>query len=253
MLLDEVTGGLDALLERKRIADWSNNGLQIEGCDQIGKIAFAVDAGLKTIQLAVEAKADLLVVHHGLFWNQPLMITGTHRQRVAACIESNLSLYAAHLPLDVHPLYGNNAGILEDAGFTITGNFAEERGTKVGSFGQSQEGRSLESVIGALEKTLGSGPTRILNECSPDTVFHSAGAITGSGLKYAEEAARLGAELFISGEGSHASYHQIVECGIVCLLYGHYLSETVGIKRLMKHCATSWPVETCFLDAPTGF
>ena len=115
MLLDEVTGGLDALLERKRIADWSNNGLQIEGCDQIRKIAFAVDAGLKTIQLAVEAKADLLVVHHGLFWNQPLMITGTHRQRVAACIESNLSLYAAHLPLDVHPLYGNNAGILEDA------------------------------------------------------------------------------------------------------------------------------------------
>ena len=90
MTLARVTGELDALLDRKRIADYSNNGLQIEGRPEVRRIAFAVDAGLETIQRAGEASADLLVVHHGLFWNQPLMITGTHRQRVAACIESGI-------------------------------------------------------------------------------------------------------------------------------------------------------------------
>lgn len=253
MDLVEVTGGLDALLDQKRIADYSNNGLQIEGKSEVRKIAFAVDASLKTIRLAVEANADLLVVHHGLFWGQPLMITGTHRERVAACLSAGLSLYAAHLPLDVHPDLGNNAGILEDAGFSVSGRFAEAKGLAVGYLASSEAGLTVSQVTDALEVSLGHQPFRVLGEYSPQTKFFKAAAITGSGLRYAEEALSLGAELYISGEGSHSSYNQIIECGIVCLLYGHYVSETVGVKRLLNYLSTTWNIECVYLEAPTGF
>ena len=253
MTLARVAGELDALLDRKRIADYSNNGLQIEGRPEVRRIAFAVDAGLETIQRAGQASADLLVVHHGLFWNQPLMITGTHRQRVAACIESGISLYAAHLPLDVHPRFGNNAGILEDAGFSVSGRFAEERGLAVGFMGTCEGGRTLGEIQAALEASLGCRPFRILGAPEPEKRYYTAGAITGSGLKYAEEASALGADVYLSGEGSHAAYHQVIECGIVCLLYGHYVSETVGLRRLMAHLVKEWNIECVFLDVPTGF
>lgn len=251
--LEQVTGELDALLEPKRIADYSNNGLQIEGRPEVRRIAFAVDACLETIRLAAQAAADLLIVHHGLFWNQPLMISGIHKQRVSACIENGISLYAAHLPLDVHPRIGNNVAILEEAGFSPCGRFAEEKGLAVGYLGTSQLGLTLEEIQTALETSLGCRPFRILGQADPERRYYKAGAITGSGLKYAPEAAALGADLYLTGEGSHAAYHPVIETGIVCLLYGHYYSETIGLKRLRAYLTAQWNIESVFLDVPTGF
>lgn len=248
----ELVAALDALLDLRRIPDVSNNGLQVEGRENVRRVAFAVDSCQATVRCAAEAGADMLIVHHGLFWGQPLPATGTHGARLRALFAAELSLYAAHLPLDVHPRFGNNPAILEDAGFAVGGGFAEERGLAIGAFGTSAEGLGIEAILANLEKSLGCRPFRIVGDVAGKK-FRKAAAITGSGLRYVEQAAAGGAGIFITGEGSHASYHQAVECGIPCLFYGHYASETIGLRRLLRHVGAEFGLECLFIDMPTGF
>ena len=248
----ELVSALDSLLDQRRIPDVSNNGLQVEGNGEIRRLAFAVDSGLATIAQAAEFKADMLIVHHGLFWGQPLPATGTHGARLRALFAANISLYAAHLPLDVHPRFGNNPSILEDAGFTVCGGFAEERGVAIGCFGTSAGGLGHAEICARLERSLGCQPFRTVGDVAGKKFFKAA-AITGSGLRYVEQAAVAGAEIFLTGEGSHASYHQAVECGIPCVFFGHYHSETIGVRRLMKHLEGEYGLDCRFIDVPTGF
>src|SRR5512135_3075170 len=106
---DELVAYLDEYLQVGEAKDWGENGLQVEGADQVRRLAFAVDASLAAISSATSAGAGILIVHHGLFWGKTLRIVGAHRRRVKALLDANCSLYAVHLPLDRHPEVGNNA------------------------------------------------------------------------------------------------------------------------------------------------
>ena len=243
---------MDELLSVPRIADYSNNGLQVEASQSIKKIAFAVDTSLENFKKAADGGADLLVVHHGLFWGQALLITGYVAERMRFLFENNLSLYAVHLPLDVHTELGNSVALAEAAGFTTCNWFAPEKGVNLGCLAAHPEGLPYETVLTNLQRILGSRPTTVIPDSFKGKLIKKVGTVTGGGMRFGLEAAELGADLYISGESSHAWYHPIMECGIPTILYGHYLSETLGIKRLMEHMSKEKGCETFYIDTPTN-
>jgi dinuclear metal center YbgI/SA1388 family protein len=251
--LAELAESLDALLDVRAIPDDSKNGLQVEGRREVRRIAFALDACLETIREAAARQADLLVVHHGLLWKEMLRACGTHGARLAACFTSGLSLYAVHLPLDAHTSLGNNVSLIEDAGFVpFPKRIIDYHGYCIGYLGECADGLSIEAICANLERTLFCRPSRILG-AHEGKLYKKAAAVSGGALFYAEEAARAGAELYITGEGSHSAYHQAIECGITTLIYGHYTSEMIGIRRLEKYCRGNFGLETTIIDCPTGY
>jgi dinuclear metal center YbgI/SA1388 family protein len=250
--LTELAESLDSLLEVRSIPDDSKNGLQVEGKREVRKIAFALDACLETIQEAAARQADMLVVHHGLFWKEVLRACGTHGARLSACFASGLSLYAVHLPLDMHSALGNSVSLIEDAGFTPSRRFMEYHGNLIGYLGKHADGLSIETVCANLERSLFCLPPRILGG-HEGRLYKKAAAVSGGALSFVEEAARTGAELYITGEGSHSAYHQALESGVTTLIYGHYASEMVGIRRLEKYCRENYGLETTVIDCPTGY
>jgi len=250
--LAEVVESLDSLLDVRAIPDDSKNGLQVEGKSEVCRIAFALDACLETIRQAAALRADMLVVHHGLFWKEMLRACGTHGARLSACFASGLSLYGVHLPLDMHAALGNSVSLIEDAGFIPSRRFMEYHGSLIGYLGKHADGLSIETVCVNLERTLFCRPARILGS-HEGRLFKKAAAVSGGALSFAEEAARSGAELYITGEGSHSAYHQAIESGVTTLIYGHYASEMVGIRRLEKYCRENLGLDTAVIDCPTGY
>ncbi len=230
--------------------DFSMNGLQVgEAEREVKKIAFAVDACLATFKKAAEEKADLLFVHHGLFWGKPLAVTGDHYSRVETLIRNNLALYAVHLPLDMHPLWGNNAGLANILGLVEQEGFGEYKGTKIGVKGVLPEPIKRDDLVMKLfggwdqsVKILPFGPDKI----------RTVGMISGGGAKEVEEAIALGLDLYITGDAAHTIYHQSLEAGINVLFGGHYLTETTGVKAVMEKVRNELELETVFIDVPTG-
>lgn len=252
MKLNEICGAFDRLLETEPAGDYGINGLQVDAGRPVSKAAFAVDACMASFERAAEAGAGLLVVHHGLFWGREQAITGDHGRRIRFLLEHGISLYASHLPLDRHPQLGNNAVIAAEAGFTVTGRFAEVKGAPIGCFAESRNGVTYEELLSRLYRLFRSEPRAVVPlDRTPDRVYR-IGVVSGGGMGYAREAAAMGAELFISGELSHAEYHPAAEAGLFCLLYGHYTSETPGIRRLCDWTAAELGLETLFIDLPTG-
>ena len=247
----ELVRELDALLNLQSISDDSNNGLQVEGRDDVRTLAFALDACQITIDRANELGADMLIVHHGLYWGKVLLARGTHAARLRSCFSAGLSLYAAHIPLDAHPSLGNNIALIEDAGFTPAGWFGEYHGLRIGALGEHREGISLEEICASLERSLFCRPARLLGNAAGKK-FTKAAAISGGAMRWVEDAANAGAEIFITGEGSHSAYHTAVESGIAVLLYGHYMSEMIGLRRLRDYCEKQFELKCEVIDHPTG-
>jgi dinuclear metal center YbgI/SA1388 family protein len=230
--------------------DAALNGLQVANQkDRVEKVAFAVDACLESIRRASEWEADLLFVHHGLFWGKPLAVTGGHYQRLRALIQADLALYAAHLPLDMHPELGNNAGLARRIGLQQLQPFGEHRGTKIGYKGTLPEPMSLEQIVRACCGTnereitaLPFGPEAI------STVGIVSGGAAGDALQAIEEEL----ELFITGDASHEIYHNCLEGRINVIFAGHYLSETSGVMQLAEKLEKETDLQTRFFDIPTG-
>jgi dinuclear metal center YbgI/SA1388 family protein len=241
---------LDDYLRIASIPDKSLNGLQVEGRARIERAAFAVDASLETIRAAARAKADIFVVHHGLFWSRNERITGVMRRRIGALVESGLSLYAAHLPLDCHEEVGNNAEIARLLGLEIEERFGDYHGVLIGytarapkPVGRSALARSVEKALRCRVELLNFGPARV----------RRVGIVSGGAAEFAVEAKALGCEAFVTGETSHSAYHAVKEAGINVIFAGHYASETVGVKALARHLERKFGLECRFLPAPTGF
>ena len=137
--LKELVSYLDDYLQTRTIPDYSgaHNGLQVEGKEEIHRVAVAVDACLYSIERAIEAQADLLIVHHGLFWGKTVPLTGPYYQRIERLVRNRLAVYSSHLPLDVHPEVGNNAVLARRLGFTPIGTFLEYRGYPLGVLAES--------------------------------------------------------------------------------------------------------------------
>jgi dinuclear metal center YbgI/SA1388 family protein len=247
---DKLVAYLNEYLNIAAIEDDSRNGLQVQGAARVGRVAFAVDASAQTIGAAVRSKADMLVVHHGLFWGGHQQIVGSLHKRVSQLIRNDVSLYAAHLPLDCHPEVGNNLELARLFGLQVTGRFAEYKGTEIGTLARAEKPLPRGKLKNIVERALGC-PAELL-PFGPASV-KLIGVISGGAAKFAEEAKRLGCDALVTGESSHAAYHLARDAGINLVYGGHYATETVGLRALERHLKKRFEVPGSFISAPTGY
>jgi dinuclear metal center YbgI/SA1388 family protein len=251
MQLADLVTHLDTELRIRELADYppALNGLQVDAPGQeVHTIAVAVDASLPVIRQAAESGADLLMVHHGLFWTGLQPITGALHEKLRLCLETGLAIYSAHLPLDVHPLLGNNACIARALDLTPSGGFLDYKGTQVGLIAEAEI--PLDTLLTKFRSALGNSPVHLCPGGPPTTrrIGISSG---GSGSEVAA-AAKAGIDTFLTGEGPHWSYTLAEELGINVLYGGHYATETFGVKALATHLQTRFGIPWSFIDHPTG-
>jgi dinuclear metal center YbgI/SA1388 family protein len=226
------------------------NGLQVEGGrEHVQHVVAAVDASEASIRAAVEKGADLLIVHHGLFWDGARPLTGRLMRRVRPLVEAGVSLWSCHLPLDGHAEVGNSALLARALDVEPLGRFAAYQGAEVGWHGRLDPPLAAEAFRARAAEVLG-GPVRLL-EGGPARV-ERVGVVTGGGASFAEEAARLGLDALVTGEGSHHTFFDARELGIHVLLGGHYATETLGVRALAEHVAERFGLTWDFIDQPTG-
>ncbi len=249
MKTHELTDFLDHYLNITAIEDRSLNGLQVDNSGEVSKVACAVDASLAAFRAAADCGAELLLVHHGLFWGEPLPLVGPFYERIRLLLESDLALYAAHLPLDLHPEVGNNACIQEALGWPAAGEFGDYHGTVIGRLVEFPAGKSLDEITDIVRERLGSTP--LVWNFGPKTII-KAGYVSGGAVSLLHQAIAAGLDLMITGEPSHSSYWEAKEAGINVIFAGHYATETLGVKALARLLKKKFEIETEFIDLPTG-
>lgn len=239
----------DSILQVAQVKDHDGayNGLQVENRGTVSRLAAAVDASLATIRLAIEAGADLLLVHHGLFWSSRQPWIGKTYELLRLVLDHNLALYSAHLPLDIHPRLGNNARLCALLGLTNPQPFFERAEQHLGLQARARLPRDqlvsrLSGVLRTPVKLLPGGPT----------VCRRIGVVTGAAGAHLDQAAREGVDTFITGEGPHWTYARAEELGLNVLYAGHYATETLGVKALAAELARKFRLPWTFLDRPTG-
>ena len=247
--LSKIVSHCDRLLQTADIEDYKGavNGLQVENGGKVSRIAAAVDASLATARMAVDAGADLLIVHHGLFWGPTTPWTGKKRELIRTLLSNNLAVYSSHLPLDMHPVHGNNAGLAKALGLKQPKTFFPYKGRDVGMKFSTSIRR--DALLKKLGKATGAEPTVIPG--GPATC-RRIGIVTGGAGGEIAEAAKAGVDTFITGEGPHWSYALAEELEINVLYAGHYASETFGVKSLSEHLSRKFKLPWSFLDHPTG-
>ena len=246
---DELVSFLNEYLNVSAYPDKSSNGLQVEGKEEVERVAFAVDTTLRTIERAAEAKADMLIVHHGMIWGGLGYITGIHYKRLKALLSSGRNLYAAHLPLDAHHEVGNNVELLRLLGLEPKGPFGEYRGLTIGFWGEFEEPQPIEKVAQIIAEKL---DTTVKTYEFGRREIKTIGAISGAGAFALEEARRKGIDLLITGEFGHADYLTAIDLPQSVLVAGHYKTETLGVKALMEAVRREFELEAFFIDEPTG-
>lgn len=230
--------------------DPSLNGIQFGREDKtIEKAAFAVDACEDSIRRAGDWGADILFVHHGFFWGAPLAVRRSHYNRLKLLFHYDLALYAVHLPLDIHPELGNNAGIAEKAGLVNLEPFGTYRGKKIGYKGNFPNPKSPEQVLHDLD--LDRDTALAFLPFGKDEV-RTAATISGGGVKEVEEAIQEGMDIYITGDVNHQVYHLCKESSINMISGGHYHTEIWGVKKMSEIIHRDRGLETSFIDVPTG-
>lgn len=239
----------DQLLQTDTFADWDGavNGLQVENRGTISKIAAAVDASLATVKMAVAARADLLIVHHGLFWGKTQPWTGKRYELQRLLWENNVAVYSSHLPLDAHPKLGNNAQLAAALAWPKCKPFFFEKGQFIGL--QTRAKISRDELERRLTKALGRTPIVLPGGTAQ---CERIGIVTGGAGAELKKAVSEGVDTFITGEGPHWTYALAEELGVNVFYGGHYATETFGVKALSAHLSKKFDVPWEFLDHPTG-
>ena len=227
--------------------DGAANGLQMENSGAVTRIAAAVDATLATVKLAVAAKADLLLVHHGLFWSPSHPWTGKRRELLQLLVQNNLAVYSSHLPLDAHPRLGNNAQLAAALGLKKLQPFFTSHGQTIGFKAQMKISRI--DLAQRLERATGAKPRIIPGGKS---LCERIGIVTGGAGSDLKIAAAEGVDTFITGEGPHWTYALGEELGLNVFYGGHYATETFGVKALAAELSRKFKLPWEFLDHPTG-
>lgn len=251
MKLEPLLQYMDGYLGVEGHPDYSAalNGLQVEGPSRVGRIATAVDASLASIEAAAEADADLLIVHHGLFWGGLRPIVGRLYRRVSRLLESGIALYSCHLPLDGHAEVGNCALLARALGLDLEGRVGRYEGVDLGYWGRLADPVSADTLSGMLSEAVG-GPVQALPG-GPERV-ETVGVVTGGGASFVGDAVELGLDAFVTGEGAHHTYFDATELGIHVLFGGHYATETFGVRALGEHLTERFDIPSAFIDQPTG-
>ncbi|HEY3934466.1 MAG TPA: Nif3-like dinuclear metal center hexameric protein [Gemmatimonadales bacterium] len=249
-LLD-VAGYLDRYLRIDAIPDHDSalNGLQVENSGSVIGFVAAVDASQQTIDRVVEEcmPGTMLVVHHGLFWDGNQPVRGRRYRRLRALLDHDVAVYAAHIPLDVHPDIGNNAILARTLGIADAVPFDEYRGVPFGASGSLIMPR--DALVARLAELLHT--TVQLVAGGPETTMR-VGVITGAAGNRVPAAFDAGLDTFITGEGAHHTVFDALELGINLVYAGHYATETVGVQALGRHLAEQFHVPWVFHDHPTG-
>jgi dinuclear metal center YbgI/SA1388 family protein len=247
--LSAIVRYCDRLLRTARVRDFERaaNGLEVQNNGKVGRLAAAVDASLSTVRLAVAAKADLLLVHHGLFWGPAHPWTGKRYELLRCLLDHNLAVYSSHLPLDAHPRLGNNARLARALGLTNLRPFFLEHGQRIGFQVRARIPRA--ELAARLHRALGVGPLVIPG--GPE-VCRRIGVVSGGAGDEIQRAAGEGVDTFITGEGQHWTYALAQDLGLNVLYGGHYATETFGIKALAGDLSRRFAIPWIFLDYPTG-
>jgi len=247
--LDEIVAFLDEELQLGEVPDYPGavNGLQMQGEQEVRRVAAAVDASLPVVKKAVEAGMDLLVVHHGMFWKGARPVTGATYEKFKTAMEAGLAIYSAHIPLDVHPVLGNNARLSAALELQDTEPFFEWKGTRLGIRGIFPG--SLDQLTERVTEVLGSPP----HVCAAGSdAAGTVGVISGGGGEFLTAVREAGIDTFLTGEGPHWSYTEAEELGLNVLYGGHYLTETSGVRALVDLLVEKYSLDGQFIDHPTG-
>jgi dinuclear metal center YbgI/SA1388 family protein len=247
--LTDILAELDSLLEPGRFADYCPNGLQVPGGADVGTVVTAVSGQLEVFQRAAAMGADLILVHHGIFWDSEQRgVDATLKRRLQALFDADMSLVAYHLPLDAHPTMGNNALLARSLGAEHLEPFAEHRGQAIGFVaelpGEGIEAAALFERVHELTDrkplVFDSGPARV----------ERVAIVSGAGAGYLGEAIDAGAQALITGEPAERVMAQAREASIHFIAAGHYATETFGVRRLGEHLRERFDVRHMFVDVP---
>ncbi len=259
--LAEIVSYLDDYLRVREVPDERNavNGLQVENQGLVGGIVAAVDASQATIDGVIAegpgrgGASPLVLVHHGLFWDGNVPLTGRRYRRAAALLEHDIPLYAAHIPLDLHPTVGNNVVLAERLGLAVEGWFGDYKGVPIGVWGHAPARLvSRDALVAEVNHALGTpSPGARLIAGGPERVAR-VGIITGGAGSMIGAAHDAGLDTFITGEGAHYTYFDAMEWGLNVIFAGHYATETLGVQALASHLAERFDLEWEFHDHPTG-
>jgi dinuclear metal center YbgI/SA1388 family protein len=242
----QLLQSFDGLLQPERFRDYGPNGLQVEGKDPVRRMVSGVTASRALIERAIEAGADAIFVHHGLFWRgQDGRVTGWMKQRLALLLRHDINLFAYHLPLDAHPELGNNAQFGLKLGLKASERFGEQ---ELGFLGEREDGGTFstpEELARHLENRMERSATCVGGEQRP---IRRIAWCTGGAQGYFESAIAAGADAFITGEISEAQAHYARECGVAFLACGHHASERYGAPAVASHVAAQFGVEHSFIE-----
>lgn len=254
--LADVVRHLDDLLATRETPDYGGalNGLQLENSGRVSRVAAAVDFSSRTVEGAIAAGADLLVVHHGMFWQGAQAIRGAAYRRLRRLLDHDVAVYASHLPLDRHPTLGNNVLLARELELVPSGEFARYKTIAVGVCGDADlPTRELIERARRFAEREGGG-VRVSGPADETRRTRAWAICTGAGASSdtIREALDLEVDTLIVGEGPH---HTAVEAGdqeLTIVYAGHYATETLGVRALAEHLAATFGVPSVFVAAPTG-
>ncbi len=268
-LLSDAIAELDRLLEPEGFRDHCPNGLQVPGRGELAKLATGVSASAELFERAAAERADLIVVHHGLFWDSTAAaIDGPMKRRLKLLFDADMSLAAYHLPLDAHPEVGNNALLARALGADTLEAFALHEGRSIGFIGHfpgeldtsddsssSSSGGDASHCEGVDASDLFARVADVTQrrplvfDAGPERV-RSMAIVSGAGAGYLHDAVALGADAFLTGEPAERVMTEADEAHIHFIAAGHYATETFGVKRLGEHLGERFDVEHVFIDVP---
>jgi dinuclear metal center YbgI/SA1388 family protein len=242
---NEVDTWLREQLAVDRFKDYGPNGLQVEGCTEVRRVASGVTASRAFIEAAIAAGADTLLVHHGLFWRgQDGRLTGWLRERVALLMRHEMNLFAFHLPLDAHPLWGNNAQLGLRLGLQADARFGEQ---DLGFIGAADDLADVDALAGRAAQALGRAPLLVPGD---GRRLRRVAWCTGGAQGYFESAIAAGADAFLTGEISEPQAHLARETGVAFLACGHHATERYGAPALGAELAARLGLDHGFIDVP---
>lgn len=241
--INELNHYTQQLMQVERFKDYSPNGLQVEGKNEIAKIVTGVTASMALLTAAQQAGADLILVHHGYFWrNEDARIVGIKRNRIKFLLQHDLNLMAFHLPLDAHVELGNNVQLGKVIGIEAV---AYDATVDLVAYGYLKQPMKLKDFVSQVETAV-HRPALVIGE--PEKMVQKIAWCTGAAQNYMESAINSAADVYISGEISEQTTHLALESGVAFIAAGHHATERYGINALGVHLAEKFNLRHEFID-----
>lgn len=241
----EILDWCQDYLQVNTFKDYAPNGLQVEGRETVRKIATSVTASQAAIDFAAAIQADMLLVHHGMFWkNEPVTITGWKKTRIETLLQHQINMVGYHLPLDAHPQCGNNAQLAALLGWRLDSQCGEQNLLNIGRLNGP---KNLENLAEDINRRLGRQPT-VVGNLSKE--INKIAWCTGGAQSFFQTAIEAGVDAYVTGEISEAQYHLANECGVAFISAGHHATERYGIQALAAEIQAVFQVEWQHFDEP---